>query len=206
MFAWAIGIFLALTVALQSFVLIMTAVNIVMAANPIVLITLAIIALIAIVTYVVAQFVGWERAIQLVGAGILLAMGPIGWLIGAAILIYKNWEVIGSFFSNLWSGVVNTFQGAKDMIFIYIDGMISKVKGLIDLAAGLPGKVGRFLGFGGGAEVAGGAVASPQKRTADQITEKRNASEVTIVDKTGTAKQTKGKPGNGVLLKHSGKP
>lgn len=204
MFGWAIGIFLALTLVLTTFVLVMTAVNLVMAMNPVVLITLAIIALIAVVAYLIDRFVGWGNALKFVGAAILLAMGPIGWIIGAAILIYKNWEAVSGFFTNLWSSVVDSFKFAKDWISTYIDGMITKVKGLIDLATSLPSKIGGWFG-GGGAEAAGASVSSPQKRTADQISEKRSVSEVTIMDKTGTAKQTKGKPGNGVRLQHSGK-
>lgn len=203
MFAWAIGIFLALTTVLKAFVLVMTVVNLVMAANPIVLITLAIIALIAVVAYLINRFVGWGNALKIVGAAILIAMGPIGWLIGAAILIYKNWDVLSGFFRKLWGSIISIFQGARDAISSYIDGIISKITGLITLATSLPGKIKGWFS-GGSAEVAGSKVASPQQRTANQISEKRSTSEVTILDKTGTAKQTKGKPGNGVLLKHSG--
>ena len=204
MFAWAIGIFLSLTLVLKTFVLIMTAVNLVMAANPVVLITLAIIALIAVVAYLIDRFVGWENALKIVGAAILVAMGPIGWLIGAAVLIYKNWESVSGFFKNLWGSVVGIFQGAKDMISIYIDGIIAKVQGLISLATSLPGKIGGWFGGGGSAETAGAAVSSPQQRTANQISEKRNTSEVTILAPKGAVKQTKGKMGQGLTLKHSG--
>lgn len=204
MFAWAIGIFLALTLALKTFVLVMTAVNLVMAANPVVLITLAIIALIAVVAYVIDRFIGWGNALKIVGAAILLAMGPIGWIIGAAVLIYKNWETVSGFFKNLWTSVVDSFKFAKDWISTYIDGIVTKVQGLINLASGLTGKVSGWFGGGGSAEAAGASVSSPQQRTANQISEKRNVSEVTIFDKTGQAKQTKGKPGNGVRLAHSG--
>lgn len=204
MFAWAIGIFLALTTVLKTFVLIMTVVNLVMAANPVVLITLAIIALIAVVAYLIDRFVGWGNAAKIVGGSILLLMGPIGWLIGAAILIYQNWDKLSAFFKNLWTGIVGIFQSAKDSIFGFIDGMIGKVRGLIDLAAGLPGKIGNWFG-GGGAEAAGASVSSPQQRTANQISEKRSVSEVTLTAGKGvTMNQTKGKPGNGVLLRHSG--
>lgn len=204
MFAWAIGIFLALTLALKTFVLVMTAVNLVMTANPVVLITLAIIALIAVVAYVIDRFIGWGNALKIVGAAILLAMGPIGWIIGAAVLIYKNWETVSGFFKNLWTSVVDSFKFAKDWISTYIDGIVTKVQGLINLASGLTGKVRGWFGGGGSAEAAGASVSSPQQRTANQISEKRNVSEVTIFDKTGQAKQTKGKPGNGVRLAHSG--
>lgn len=199
----ALGVFLSLTVILKTLALVMAVVNLVMAANPIVLITILVVALIAVVAYLIDRFVGWGNALKIVGAAILLAMGPIGWLIGAAILIYKNWDMLSGFFKNLWSGIVGVFQGAYNMISGYIDGLINKVTGLISMATSLPGKIGNFF-KGGSAEAAGSAVSSPQQRTANQISESRNTSEVTIKDETGRAKMTKGKPGRGVLLQHSG--
>lgn len=196
--------FFVLSAALKAMSLIMAVVNLVMAANPVVLITLAIIALIAVVAYVIDRFIGWGNALKIVGAAILLAMGPIGWIIGAAVRIYKNWETVSGFFKNLWTSVVDSFKFAKDWISTYIDGIVTKVQGLISLASGITGKVRGWFGGGGSAEAAGASVSSPQQRTANQISEKRNVSEVTIFDKTGQAKQTKGKPGNGVRLAHSG--
>ena len=196
--------FFVLSAALKAMSLIMAVVNLVMAANPVVLITLAIIALIAVVAYIIDRFIGWGNALKIVGAAILLAMGPIGLIIGAAILIYKNWDTVSGFFKNLWKSVVDSFKFAKDWISTYIDGIVTKVQGLINLASGLTGKVSGWFGGGGSAEAAGASVSSPQQRTANQISEKRNVSEVTIFDKTGQAKQTKGKPGNGVRLAHSG--
>lgn len=205
MFAWAIGIFLALTTVLKTLVLVMTVVNLVMAANPIVLITLAIIGLIAVIAYLINRFVGWGTAMKVVGAAVLSLMGPVGWLIGAAILIIANWDKVSSFFKNLWSGIVGIFQGAKDSISGFIDGMIGKIKGLITLATSLPGKVKGWFG-GGGAEAAGASVSSPQQRTANQISEKRSTSEVTLTAGPGVKmNQTKGKPGKGVILNHSGR-
>lgn len=203
MFGYAIGIFLALTIVLKTFVLVMTAVNLVMAMNPVVLIVLAIIALIAVITWVIAKFVGWENALKIVGAAILVAMGPIGWIIGAAILIYKNWDKLSAFFVSLWSGIVSTFQSAKDVIMGIIDWIMGKVQAVIDIAANMAGKVKSFFGFGGNAEASGAAVSSPQQRTAHSISETTNRSEVVITDTTGRAKMT-GNPGRGVLLRNSG--
>lgn len=55
--------------------------------------------------------------------GLVLLTTPVGWLIGAialiagaAYLIYKNWEPIKEFFSNLWAGVTETFDKAMKYI------------------------------------------------------------------------------------------
>ena len=205
MFAIAIGIFLVLAVVLKTFVLVMTAVNLVMAMNPIVLIVLAVIALIAVVTYIISRFVGWEKALKIVGTALLLLMGPIGWLILAGTQIYKNWDKLKAFFVNLWSSIVGTFQSAKDMIAGIIDWIMNKVTGVITAVSNIANKVKGFFGFGGGqgVESAGAAVSSPQNRISQNISETTNRSEVTITDTTGRAKMT-GNPGRGVLLKNSG--
>lgn len=203
MFAKAIGVFLALTIVLKAFVLVMTAVNLVLAMNPIVLIVLAIIALIAVVTYIISRFVGWEKALKIVGTALLVLMGPIGWLIMAGIQIYKNWDKLKAFFVNLWAGIVGTFQSAKDMIAGIIDWIMNKVTGVITAVSNIASSVKGFFGFGGSAEAAGAAVNSPQNRIAHNISETTNRSEVTITDKTGRAQMT-GNPGRGVKLKNSG--
>lgn len=208
MFAYVIGVFIALTAVLKTFVLVMTAVNLVMAANPIVLVVLAVLALVAAVTYVIAQFVGWEKALKIVGASILVMMGPIGWLIGAAILLYKNWGTVSTFFKNLWSGIVQTFQSAAAIIGGVIDGIMSRVTGAIDKVSGFANKVKGFFGFGGSAggtaAAAGTTVRGPQQRAANTVSETRSTSEVTILDQTGRAKVTKGPLGNGLKLQSSG--
>lgn len=209
----ALGAFIAFVAVLRTLILVMTAVNLVMAMNPIVLITLAVIALVAAVGYLIYKFFGLQGlmlavkvALVAVGTAVLGMMGPIGWLIGAAILIWRNWDVLGPFFSNLWSGIVGAFSGAKDMIGSMIDWLIDKVTGFIRTVTDLPGKVKGFFTGGGSAAEAGANVNSPQKRTADSIRETRNTSEVTIKDETKKAKVTKGDLGKGVRLQHTGKP
>ena len=215
--AIGIGIFLALTAVLKTFVLIMTAVNLVMMMNPIVLIVAAVVALIAVIGYLIYKFFGLEGVMAAVngvlmgiGAAILVAMGPIGWLIGAAVLIWKNWDVLGPFFSNLWAGIVAAVVSAKDMIMGIINSIMSAIDNVINKALSIGSAVNGFFGFGGGgggqqqAANAGGRVASPQERTARTITENNSNSKVTIEDKTGRAKM-QGKPGKGVLLLNTGK-
>lgn len=205
--------FIAFTTILRTLILVMTAVNLVMAMNPIVLIVVAIVALIAVVGYLINKFFGLEGvmlavkvALAVVGSAVLVMMGPLGWLIGAAVLIYKNWGVIGPFFANLWSGVVSAFTGARDMIGGMIDWLVNKVTAFLGLVTGLGGKIKGFFGFGGGAAEAGKGVNSPQVRTANSLSETRSTSEVTIKDETKRAKVTGGDLGKGVRLQHTGKP
>lgn len=210
----ALGAFIALTTVLKTLVLVMTAVNLVMAMNPIVLIVLAVTALVAAIGFLIYKFFGLEGvltaanvALHLIGAAILVMMGPVGWLIGAAVLIWKNWETIGPFFKTLWGGIVNVFMGAYNIIGGFIDKMISRITDLIGMASKVGTAVkGFFFGGGGDAATAGQKVSSPQQRTARSIEEKRNTSEVTIKDQTGRAKVTKGSLGQGVILQHSGRP
>lgn len=73
---------------------------------------------------------GWAL-IRLVGAGPLvsgairmigsaLLANPIGLAVaaiaGGAYLIYKNWDKVGPWFSNLWDGVRRTFGGVVDFV------------------------------------------------------------------------------------------
>lgn len=211
-FAIAIGIFIALTTVLRTFVLVMTAVNLVMAMNPISLIIIAIVGLIAVIGYLINKFFGWEAvlkttelAMYAIGAAVLALMGPVGWLIGAAVLIYTNWGNIKGFFSDLWTGVVNIFNSAATSIMSVIDRITNGITNIINLGGSIAGKVKGFLGFGGGgAESAGTRVASPQQRTANAISETKTTSEVTIMDRTGRAKVTRGPLGSGVRLQQSG--
>lgn len=216
--AIGIGIFLALTAVLKTFVLIMTAVNLVMMMNPIVLIVIAVIALIAVIGYLINKFFGLEAVIAVangvlmgIGAAILVAMGPIGWLIGAAVLIWKNWDVLSSFFAGLWSGIVAVFVNAQNIIMGIINGIVNAIDNVINKALSIGSAVKGVFGFGGGkgeqqqAAAAGGRVASPQERTAKSITENNSNSKVTIEDKTGRAKMS-GKPGKNILLVNTGKP
>ena len=208
-FGIAIGIFITLTAVLRTFVLVMTVVNILMMMNPIGLIILGVVALIALIGYLINKFFGWEAVLKTVEVvmyavigGVLAMMGPVGWLIMAAILIYKNWGVISGFFSSLWSGVVDIFNSAAASIMSVIDRIVGGITKVINLGS----RVGSFLGFGNGGDAAanGAAVVSPQARTAANLNESRSSAEVTITDQTGRAKVTKGKLGDGVRLQRSG--
>ena len=211
----ALAVFFTLATILKTLVLIMTAVNLVMAANPIVLIVLGIMALIAAVAAAIiwwdelkAAFLGLPGPVK---AAVAILAGPIGWIIGAASLIMDNWEPIKGFFADLWGGVVDIFNTAVDKIM----GVVDKVRGAAsfigDVASSAGSSVAGFFGFGDDEEeqaagATGPQVVSPQERVARTIDEQRTTqtAEVTIRDESGRAEVTGGTLGPGLTLQNSG--
>ena len=153
-------------------------------------------------------------------AGIALLMGPIGWLIGAAALIFKHWEPIKEFFADLWTGVVDIFDSAMNKIMSVVDRVKGAAADIVNTISNIGSGVGDFFGFGSdeaetgapnGSAGAGNAgtgpqIISPQERTARTIEESRTSSsaEVTIRDETGRAEVTSGSMGLGLSLQPSG--
>jgi len=153
-------------------------------------------------------------------AGIALLMGPIGWLIGAAALIFKHWEPIKEFFGDLWTEVVDIFDSAMNKIMSVVDRVKGAAADIVNTISNIGSGVGDFFGFGSdeaetgapdGSAGAGNArtgpqIISPQERTARTIEESRTSSsaEVTIRDETGRAEVTGGSMGPGLSLQPSG--
>ncbi len=206
----------ALSLALKVFTAVMTIVNLVMAANPIGLIVLAIGALIAAIS---AAIIWWDEIkaafLSLPGpvkAAIAALAGPIGWLIGAAALVMENWEPIKAFFTDLWSGVVGIFDAAIANIMGVVDRVKNAASAIVDTISNLGSGVAEFFGFGDDAEEqnqksgSSRQVVSPQDRVARSIEEQRTTStaEVTIRDESGRAEVTGGSLGNGLSLQPSG--
>lgn len=168
----------ALSMVLKLLIGIMTAVNLVMAANPITWIVLGIVALIAAIAAAIiywdeikAAMVSFAQAVteKVVGAfnwlwgmftglpsvvqiAIGALLGPIGALAAAARLIYENWEPITGFFGDLWVGVVNIFNGALDKITGIVDMVKGKALAIVDTISSLGKGVAEFFGFGGSDE------------------------------------------------------
>lgn len=201
----AIGVITALIIALKIFIVVMTAVNLVMSLNPIVLIVLAIIALIAAVAAAIIWWDELKAAFMNLSTGAKIAIaavvGPIGWLVAAAGLIMENWEPIKAFFKDLWGFVVETFD---------------KALAAITKNAGKIARIGAALG-GPSALIAGElssalagpsapAPVSPGERVARNIEERKETStaEVTIKDETGRAEMTSSGSPAGISLKLQG--
>ena len=205
---------LILIVALKALAVIMSIVNIIMMANPIGLIILAITALIAAVAAAIiwwdeikAAFLGLPGPVK---AAISVLTGPIGWLIGSAALVMENWEPIKSFFGDLWGGVVDIFNSAVDKIMGIVDKVKNAAAAIVNTIANIGGGVAEFFGFADEAEEQRRnivpQVISPSERVARSIEERRTTStaEVTIRDESGRAEVTQGNLGPMLRLSQSG--
>lgn len=183
-----LAVFFTLAAILKTLVLIMTAVNLVMAANPITWIVLGIVALIAAIAAAIfywdeikAAMVSFAQAVtdKVVGAfnwlwemftglpgvvqvAIGALLGPIGALAAAARLIYENWEPITGFFGDLWGGVVNIFSGALDKITGIVDLVKGKAAAIVDTISSIGSGVASFFGFGGDEEETNQGATGPQ--------------------------------------------
>lgn len=211
-------VFFTLATILKTLALILTIVNLVMAANPIVLIVLGIMALIAAIAAVVIwwdelteAFLGSRNAMDAIVSALSFLLGPIGLLIDAASLIFKNWEPIKGFFADLWGGVVSVFDSSVGKIMGLVDKVKAAAAAIVGTISNIGGGAADLFGFGGDAQLtasgsAGAQVVSPQDRVARSIEEQRTTSsaEVTIRDESGRAEVTSGTLGTGLSLQHSG--
>ena len=94
----------------------------------------------------VAAVVGWVRkALAVVGPAFLLLLTPIGLLIGAAILLYRNWEPIKAFFAGLWSGIAAGASAAFGFLGRVWEGVESAFSGLRSIVQGAVGAVVSWL-------------------------------------------------------------
>jgi hypothetical protein len=202
----------ALTTVLNIFIGVMTAVNIVMAMNPVGLIVLGIAALIAIIA---AAIIWWDEitaairnstvAFDAMVLAIAAVTGPIGWLIGAAVLIFKHWEPIKEFFAGVGDAMVDAFDSAVDKIKPLIDWLKNAAGFIVDMHSKAFGAAADLFGFGDdegetSSSGPGSQMVSPQERTARSIEERRTTGEVVIRDETGKASESKSLKGTGALL------
>lgn len=215
--ATGLGVFIAFSIILKTLVGVLTLVNLVMAANPIVLIVLGIMALIAAIAAVIIwweelteAFMNSGRAMDVFVLGVGLVLGPIGALAAGALFVMKHWEPLKEFFASLWAAIVGTFESVVINITGLVDTIISKATAIVDTIKSIGSGVGAFFGFDDD-EAANSArgnasIVSPQERTARQIDEQRTTStaEVTLRDETGRAEVTGGSLGQGLTLQPSG--
>lgn len=199
-----------LNVTLNVFTGVMTAVNLVMAANPIVLITLAVLAFAAAAVFVVMN---WEKVKTFftdlwseLPIGAQIAFKALGAAFIAPIaLIMAAWEPLKTFFEGLWAKIQSIVDLAKN---IKLPSFLGGDSGLAIAGAGagagfLPG-AGLGAGFLQGArdmlpsflggstsepaevmDANGGVMGQPSKAEASVT------GEITIRDDTGRAEVTK---------------
>jgi len=209
-----VGGVVALSAVLNTLVAVMTAVNLVMALNPVGLIVLGIAALIAIIAAAVIWWDEIKAAIVDFGRAILDSLsGPIEWLTGAAGKVMDAWGGIKDFFADLWDGVTGIFDGALSKITGITDKIKNAAGAVSDKISNIGGGVASFFGFGDDEEeqAAGGRggspqVVTPQERVARSVEEQRSTStaELTIRDESGRAEVTRNFSGPGVTLVPSG--
>ena len=178
---------IALTVVLKTFILVMTAVNIVLAMNPIGLIVAAIMLLIAAI---IAVIYWWDEIkakimetsdVAILAVGLILA--PVGLLVAAAALVMKHWEPLSAFFKSLGEGIASVFNFILDGVIMQINIVLDMIRGVVSLGQNL-GAVS--------ADVTVPRIASMSERAAQTATENnsKSSAEILIRDQTGRAEMT----------------
>lgn len=115
------------------------AVNVAMLANPIGLIIVAIVALIALIVSAINKFDEW-------GAAILLLLGPIGWIVNMVMALKNNWNSIKEAFTDggILAGIKRIGIVLLDAILYPVQqllGMLAKIPGMAKIAEGAAGKI-----------------------------------------------------------------
>lgn len=110
--------------------------NIAMLANPIGLIVLGIMALIAAVTVVIMKYDEW-------GAALTFLMGPLGMIINLIQSVRRNWDLITEAFKS--EGIMGGLRMIGKAIF---DAILMPVQQVLEIASGLPGKMGKWAKSG----------------------------------------------------------
>lgn len=199
---------------LKVFVLVMTAVNLVMGANPVSLVVIGIAALAAAIIFVVAnwhELVAAFEAVPVFGPLIKFFLtDPMRALGDMAKIVMDNWEPIKAFFSSLWADIKAGFDDVVSTIGAGVRALKRDVFG------GVAG-IGRFLQaplsvlFGGGDEAEGQPkqtprAVTPSERVSRSIEESRttDTTEVTIKDDTGRAEVTSGNRSGRLKIIQSG--
>ena len=119
----------------------MTAVNIVLAMNPIGLIVAAIMLLIAAI---IAVIYWWDEIkakimetsdVAILAVGLILA--PVGLLVAAAALVMKHWEPLSAFFKSLGEGIASVFNFILDGVIMQINIVLDMIRGVVSLGQNL---------------------------------------------------------------------
>lgn len=177
--AIALGAFLAFTTILKTFVLVMTAVNLVMAMNPIGLMVVGILAAVAAIAVLIAS---WDKV--------------KGAMSRAANAFIRAWAPVKEAFARTWDEIARGFE-------IRIAGVME----IIGKIARIGGSIASFFGFGSdarGAQASAGQMVSPQERISRSIEERKTSAEITISDRTGTAEILNSTMGASLRLQPTG--
>lgn len=197
----AVGVFIVLSTILKAFVLVMTAVNMVMSMNPIGLIVLGVIALIVGIVMLVKHWnivwgviKGFFSAVpDWVYLLSMFVLGPVGLLISAAGAIIKHWEPIKQFFTDLWSSITNWAGAAWDRISPIISKIAPLFRGKHELST-TEQQVS-----------AEPVLSSPYTAISKEIKENKQSAEITLkADKGTSATLTGGNLRGGFNLAQSG--
>lgn len=194
MIVYMVGSFLALTIVLKTLVTIMALVNLVMAANPLVLLAIGIAALIAGLYLMITHW----REVK-------------AQIVETAAAIMKEFAPVGTFFKNLWDGVALLWGSTVNRIL----AAVLKIRNAIQFMKEAPGKAWDWtkneMGLGSRGDDGHTSAAAPtplavdpQERLASTYHESRSTAEVTIRDETGRATLTRGSLAGGVTLIRSG--
>jgi TP901 family phage tail tape measure protein len=196
-----LGIIMSLILILKTFIVVMTAVNLVMALNPIGLIVIGIGLLI---TAIAAAIIWWDELkaafMGLSGPAktlLVVLNAPIAMMIAAPMLIMKAWEGLKIFFATLWTGILKGF----DFVVDTFQKFMSKIQA-----------VKSFFGFKSEEDVDEKTeqqkpqIVTSEEKIARKIEETKSISrsEVTIKDESGRAEITSGKLGPGLNLINTG--
>jgi hypothetical protein len=165
---------------------VLTVINLVMAANPVVLIVLGIMALIAILVTLFVKFKVFKHL--------------MGWLAEWPGVVGDAFNWLGELFVKIWDGIVDTVKAAVAKVLEFAQPAIDAAKA-----------VGGWFGFGSDEKTGAGGggtskVVSSEQKTARMIQETRKSSmsEVTIKDETGRAVWSSPDQGQGVTLQRTG--
>ena len=192
---------------------VMTAFSVAASLNPIGLIAIAIVALIASIAAAVIWWDELKSAIESIPGPIRVLLAifmPVFTLIELAKLIEENWAPLKQFFVDLWEGIVSAFRSAIDLL----ERPIAGIAGLMSFVGQPIGMAIRYFSDDEEGEQtansrAARSVMGPNQRAIQEMMNARGTShiersEVTIRDETGRAQISSGKLGSGIRMVQSG--
>lgn len=215
-----IGIIVGFVAVAKILIGVLTLVNLVMAANPVVLIVVAVIALIALIVALVVKFKLVQKAIKAFGVAADWVKEKwaafkewIGEVVDGA---KEKWETFATTVREIFSGIWETVKEYVGKIKGFVGGIFDGLKALIGAGDDVKAKVEvdkRLELVSGGAQGDGRprgevALVTPSERVSREFSESQqtttNQTEITIRDETNRTEVTKGKLGGGISLERTG--